>query len=88
MATPFCKALSTLGKESTMFDWMMRDRAERVCSSNWDTEASLPTKDKQMALDIAPNVVEPADSEPFKQEPPVEREQGEETIRRNEGTRT
>ena len=55
--------------------WLMRDRAERVCSFNWDVEASLPPKDKPMTLDIAPNLVQPIDKEPFRQEPPVEREQ-------------
>jgi hypothetical protein len=64
-----------VGEGKYHVDWLMRDRAERVCSSNWDAEATLPVKDKQVALDIAPDVVEPADSEPFKQEPPVEREQ-------------
>ncbi len=63
-----------VGEGKYHISWLMRDRAERVCSSNWDTEASLPTKDRQMTLDIAPGAVEAADSEPFKQEPPVERE--------------
>lgn len=54
-------------------DWLMRDRAERVCSSNWDIEASLPAKDKQMALDIEPGVVKAFEGQPFKQEPPVTR---------------
>ena len=53
----------------------MRDRAERICSSNWDVEASLPAKDKQMALDIGPAKIQPVDHEPFKQEGPVERQQ-------------
>jgi len=66
-----------VGEGKYHVDWMMRDREERVCSSNWDTEASLPPKDKEMSLDIAPGVVQPPDSEPFKQEPPVEREQHE-----------
>jgi hypothetical protein len=56
-------------------DWMMRDRAERVCSWYWDMEAALPPKDKQMALDIAPSATLPSDTEPFKLEAPVEREQ-------------
>lgn len=64
-----------LGEGKYHVDWLMRDRTERVCSSNWDIEASLPVKDKAMALDIVPNAVQPADTEPFKQEPPVEREQ-------------
>ncbi len=62
-----------VGEGKYHVDWLMRDRAERVCSFNWDIEASLPQKDKQMALDIAPDVVQPSDTEPFRQEPPVER---------------
>lgn len=61
-----------VGEGKYHVDWLMRDRTERVCSSNWDIEASLPSKDKQMALDIGADVVQPADTEPFKQEPPVE----------------
>lgn len=66
-----------VGEGKYHVDWLMRDRAERVCSSNWEIEAALPAKDKQMALDIAATSVQPADREPFKQEPPVEREQRE-----------
>ncbi|MBZ5626752.1 MAG: acetyltransferase [Acidobacteriia bacterium] len=63
-----------VGEGKYHVDWLMRDRAERLCSFYWDIEASLPSKDKQMALDIAPTVVQPADNEPFKQEAPVERQ--------------
>src|SRR5215813_10450178 len=63
-----------VGEGKYHVDWLMRDRAERVCSHNWDAEANLPAKDKQMALDIAPGAVKPFDTEPFKQEPPVARE--------------
>ncbi len=66
-----------VGEGKYHISWLMRDRAERVCSSNWDVEASLPTKDKQMSLDINPDGIQAADAEPFKQEPPVEREQHE-----------
>ena len=66
-----------VGEGKYHVDWLMRDRSERVCSSSWDTEASLPAKDRQMALDIPPSVVEAADREPFKQEPPVARERHE-----------
>ena len=62
-----------VGEGKYHVDWLMRDRTERVCSSNWDIEAELPAKDKQIALDISPGVVQPADTEPFRQEPPVER---------------
>ncbi len=43
-----------LGEGKYHVSWLMRDRAERICSSNWDVEAALPAKDKQMALDIEP----------------------------------
>jgi len=36
----------------------------------------LPGKDRQMALDITAGAVRPYDAEPFKQEPPVERQSG------------
>jgi hypothetical protein len=65
----------SVGEGKYHIDWLMRDRSERVCSSYWDVEAALPVRDKQMALDIAPNIVQPSDTEPFKLEGPVEREQ-------------
>ena len=58
----------------------MRDRTDQFCSSSWDIEAALLPKDKEMALNIGPNVVEPVDNEPFKQEPPVARAQQETPI--------
>jgi hypothetical protein len=64
-----------VGEGKYHVDWLMRDRSERICSSNWEIEASLPAKDKQMALDIAPQVVQAFEAQPFKQEPPVERAQ-------------
>jgi len=62
-----------LGEGKYHIDWLMRDRSEHVCSANWEIEASLPAKDKDMGLDIAPTVVQPVDSEPFKEEPPIDR---------------
>src|SRR5215831_7811258 len=62
-----------VGEGKYHVDWLMRDRAERVCSFSWDAEASLPQKDKQMALDIAAGMIKPAETELFKQEPPVDR---------------
>jgi hypothetical protein len=64
-----------VGEGKYHVDWLMRDRAERLCSFYWDIEANLPSKDKQMALDIQPTMVQPADHEPFKQESPVVRQQ-------------
>jgi hypothetical protein len=62
-----------VGEGKYHVDWLMRDRSEHVCSFNWDIQAALPAKDREMPLNIAPNVVEAADAEPFKEEPPVER---------------
>lgn len=71
----FLEGTFDVGEGSYHVDWLMRDRAERVCSSFWDTTASLSSKDKEVALHIAPGEVEPADSELFKQEPPVPRDE-------------
>jgi len=70
----FLQGALNVGEGKYHIDWLMRDRAERMCSFHWDAEASLPARDKQMVLDIAANAVQPADSELFKQEPPVKRE--------------
>lgn len=61
------------GEGKYHIDWLMRDRSERVCSFHWDADASLPPRDKQISLNIHPSVVQPLDTEPFKQEPPVVR---------------
>ncbi len=60
-----------LGEGKYHVDWLMRDRTERVCSFHWDTEATVPAKDKPMPLEIAAGSVVAADSELFRQEPPV-----------------
>jgi hypothetical protein len=62
-----------VGEGKYHVDWMMRDRTERVCSAFWDIDASVPPKDKPVTLDIPPNTVLSADTEPFKDEPPVPR---------------
>lgn len=64
-----------LGEGKYHVSWLMRDRAERICSFNWDAEASLPVRDRQMALDIPAGAVRASQKEPFQEEPPVEREQ-------------
>ena len=55
-------------------DWLMRDRAERVCSSSWDIDASVSAKDKQGDLSVAANSILASDNELFKEEPPVHRD--------------
>ena len=62
-----------LGEGKYHVDWLMRDRTERICSGFWDVDAEIPIKDKTIALEIAPGVVQSSEKEPFKQEPPVQR---------------
>lgn len=69
-----------VGEGKYHVDWLMRDRSERICSFHWDIEASLPSKDKAMALDITPNAILAADAEPFKQEPPIQRDDRDKPI--------
>ncbi len=64
-----------LGEGNYHVDWLMRDRTERVCSYYWDSEASLPAKDKQIALEIPAGVVRHSQAEQFTEDPPVERTQ-------------
>ncbi len=64
-----------MGEGSYHVDWLMRDRAERVCSFYWDLDASLAPKDKAMELAIAPGTVESSGAEQFTEEPPVQRVQ-------------
>jgi hypothetical protein len=54
--------------------WLMRDRSERVCAHFWDFEASLPNRDRQIELALAPNTIVPVEVEQFREEPPVMRE--------------
>jgi hypothetical protein len=62
-----------LGEGNYHVDWLMRDRSERVCSFYWDSEALLPPKDKQIALEMAPGAIRRTQEEQFIEDPPVER---------------
>ncbi len=66
-----------LGEGKYHVDWLMRDRSERVCSFYWDAEALLPPKDREINIVLPPDTVVASESEQFKEEPPVERLQGE-----------
>ncbi len=70
----FLQGTFDLGEGSYHVDWLMRDRSERLCTSYWDTTAALSPKDHEVALSIQPNIVEPSEREPFKEEPPVTRD--------------
>jgi hypothetical protein len=62
-----------IGEGKYHVDFLIRDRSERVCSSYWDTDASLPGKEKQLSLVIPPSTIAASEREPFKEEPPVDR---------------
>ena len=62
-----------IGEGKYTVEWLMRDRAERVCSSTWKVEATLPSKDKQIELNEPADTVEPTQPEQFHEEPPIAR---------------
>lgn len=62
-----------VGEGTYHVSWMMRDRLERVCSSNWDITASLQGKEQAMKLTMASNAIEASNREFFSEEPPVTR---------------
>jgi len=62
-----------IGEGKYHVDFLIRDRSERVCSSYWDTDASLPGKEKQLSLVIPPGAIAASEREPFKEEPPIDR---------------
>ncbi|MCX6610782.1 MAG: acetyltransferase, partial [Acidobacteria bacterium] len=66
-----------IGEGKYQVEWLMRDRAERVCSHVWKVEASLPAKDKQMEMNEPADTVEPSQFEQFHEEPPVSRNPNE-----------
>jgi hypothetical protein len=70
-----------VGEGSYHVSWMMRDRMERVCSSNWDITAALTGKDQTMKLSLAANSIETSNREFFSAEPPVQRIAGPEPLR-------
>ena len=70
----YLQGVFDVGEGNYHVDFLMRDRSERVCSSYWEIEAALPPKDRQLSLMIAPGIVQAAEREPFKEEPPVERD--------------
>jgi hypothetical protein len=69
----FLQGSFDVGEGKYHVDWLIRDRAERVCSAYWDVEANLPAKDKGMTIHAPPQTVLAAEIEHFRDEPPVER---------------
>jgi hypothetical protein len=70
-----------VGEGDFHVDWMMRDRMERVCSSNWDVSAVLSGRDQGMKLPIRQSAILASDEEFFKEEPPVVRVNANEPLR-------
>jgi hypothetical protein len=71
-----------VGEGKYHVSWLMRDRSERICSSNWDIEAALQPRDKPLVtMKIAPGAVEAADQELFRPEPVPPREDQEPPLR-------
>jgi hypothetical protein len=62
-----------VGEGKYKVQWLMRDRAERVCSDSWDVEAELPSKDKSIELTLQPGDIRAVEASQFREEPPVER---------------
>jgi hypothetical protein len=70
-----------LGEGTYHVDWLMRDRAERVCSFYWDMDATLPARDKQIELAIAADSVQAVDPEQFGEEPPIQRARSSDALK-------
>ena len=62
-----------LGEGAYHVDWLMRDPAEKVCSSYWDVEAALADSERDVSLVVSPGEVHATELEPFGDESPVER---------------
>jgi hypothetical protein len=63
-----------LGAGSYHVDWLMRDTVGRYCSSFWDLEAALSSKDRQVAVALPPQVIQRTEDDHFQPEPPAQRE--------------
>src|SRR5689334_19976473 len=68
--------LIDVGEGKYHLDLLMRDRGERVCAFNWDAEAVLTDRDKEIQPAISAGAVERTEYEQFNEEPPVERAPG------------
>ncbi len=64
-----------LGEGKYHVDWLIRDRSERVCSFYWDMTAELPSRDREIQMEMPAGKVEAAHFEQFTPEPPVARTQ-------------
>jgi hypothetical protein len=63
----------TLGPGRYRVDWLMRDRAERVCSAHWQIETSPTDEFEELAAAPMANTVGSRRDDVFLEEPPVQR---------------
>ena len=54
-----------LGEGKYHVDWLMRDPAERICSSAWEVETALPAKDRSVELFLPPSAIAEPVLQPF-----------------------
>lgn len=69
----FLQGFFDVGEGNYHVDLLIRDRAERVCSFAWDTEAALPAKEKQIQMEIAAGAIAGAEGDQFKEEVDIQR---------------
>jgi hypothetical protein len=69
----FLQGFFDVGEGSYHVDLLMRDRAERVCSFSWDSEAALPAKEKQIQMELATGTIAGAEGDQFKSEGEIQR---------------
>ncbi|MBS1831952.1 MAG: acetyltransferase [Acidobacteria bacterium] len=62
-----------VGEGNYHVDLLIRDRAERVCSFSWDTEAALPAKEKQIQMVLAANAIAGSEGDQFLAEKDIQR---------------
>jgi hypothetical protein len=63
----------TLGPGRYRVDWLMRDRAERVCSAHWEIETAATEEFEELAATPMANTVGSRRDDVFLEEPPVQR---------------
>lgn len=71
----------SLGEGRYRVDWLMRDRAERVCSGHWEAVAERASGERQLALLAKAGTVAAEPRDPFYEEPPVQRAEGASPLR-------
>lgn len=62
-----------LGPGEYKIDWLMRDRAEKVCASHWTVETNALEDFEELASVGRPYTVGPKEQEVFLAEPPVQK---------------